>query len=537
MTETTIAKDIEIILSMANSQDEATEKLTELRKSAILGGVDTKMTFDRILEKVRKVYDKNAFDGLNIEFYYDFSDFQSTDDPYTEILTQKNIFLYNQNYARIAKNAVEVGYKNFPKTFKAFKSTHKVVEDKDGNFGLELDEKGKPKNTIDNFIKILEQDEYFKMQKIKFNVFAYIPEYTNASGKICRWEDADDAKARHYIEKNYGLYSHIRYSDAIRIVHANNQYHPVQDYIKSLVWDGTDRISDFLVKWAKCENSAYTREVSRLIFAGGINRIFRAGCKFDLVPVLVGKQGSGKTTLVERLAVSDEWANKLKTIENNKGFEAIQGSWIVEMGEMEALKGAKDNEQMKDFISERNDRIRLPYDKRTTDHYRQCIFIGTSNTSRFIADKTGGRRWLPVEVHSDGRDFFIHADELKHDIDQYWAEAYAKINSDFMSPAEDIDLLDIIRQMQSDATEDDFRVGIIEEFLQSRSVTCIKELWCEALEMDKPPTKRESAEIGLIMDFLDGWERQNNLISFSAYGRQRCWKRTSVEEEHPEIIP
>ena len=56
-----------------------------------------------------------------------------------------------------------------------------------------------------------------------------------------------------------------------------------------------ERISTLLIKWLKCEDTDYIREVSRLIFSGGINRVYNPGCKFDDMPVFIGtKQGEGK---------------------------------------------------------------------------------------------------------------------------------------------------------------------------------------------------------------------------------------------------
>lgn len=534
-TASAIAEEIREILSFAKNQEEVTQKLTELRKSAISEGTESKKIFDDILKRIRETYDEEVFDGLKLEFYYDFSDFQNSDDPYIEIVSQSDVFRFNQAFARIQKNAEEVGYKNFAKTFKAFQNTHKVKSNGGiGDVWLEIGENRKPKNTIDNFVKILEKDSHFTDLKIRYNNFAYAPEFTDISGKVCRWEDSDDAKAKHYIEKVYGIYSNQKYIDGLRIVHANNQYHPVQERIVSIQWDGKDRISDFLIKWVKCENSDYSREVSRLIFAGGIHRIFNSGCKFDLVPVLIGRQGSGKTMLCGMLAMNSDWYGKLSSVEDKKtAFESIQGRWIVEMEEMEALKKTKDEERIKAFISTEIDVLRLAYDRRATSHKRQCIFIGTSNYSRFIADKTGGRRWLPIEVHSDGRDLF-HNQELIHDIQQCWAEAYAKINTDFMRPVENPELLGIIRQRQSEATEDDYRIGMIEDFIKDKSETCIKQLWHEALRADRLPTKKESAEIGLIMDNMQGWQRQNFPKTFSVYGRQRYWKK---DVKQSEIIP
>jgi len=49
-----------------------------------------------------------------------------------------------------------------------------------------------------------------------------------------------------YLEENYGLTSEKKIQKAISIIADKNKYHPIRDYLKSLVWDGTERISEVL---------------------------------------------------------------------------------------------------------------------------------------------------------------------------------------------------------------------------------------------------------------------------------------------------
>ena len=54
-----------------------------------------------------------------------------------------------------------------------------------------------------------------------------------------------------------------------------HSYNPVKDLIEKEPWDGVERIDDFLEKVLKCtQNSEYLREVSRMIFYGGISRVY-----------------------------------------------------------------------------------------------------------------------------------------------------------------------------------------------------------------------------------------------------------------------
>ena len=45
-----------------------------------------------------------------------------------------------------------------------------------------------------------------------------------------------------YLEETYGLTNEKKIDNAIGIVANENKYHPIRDYLNTLVWDGTERI-------------------------------------------------------------------------------------------------------------------------------------------------------------------------------------------------------------------------------------------------------------------------------------------------------
>ena len=394
---------------------------------------------------------------------------------------------------------------------------------------LDFDGTGRPMATIENFLRVIENDP--KFSGLKFNMLTYSPEQVR-NGKTERWLDADDAETRRYIEQEYKFHSAQKCDDALRIVFARNQYHPVRDLVDSFQWDGESRILKFLNTWTGCEDTLYTREVSRLIFAGGIHRLYNPGCKFDDMPVLIGtKQGEGKSTLVRWLALKDEYFTEVNEFDGQRGIEAVEGAWICEVSELLAMTKAREQEAVKSYLTRLNDRYRMPFDRRVTDHPRQCVFIGTTNKEQFLTDKTGNRRFYPVKVHQSGYDLFDHEEEIKAYIRQCWAEAKVLYDKGEIPPYADRRLISEIREKQQDATEDDFRVGMIQSYLDGRHETCVLELWQNALGMSEysKPAKKDSQEIGIIMQSMDGWEKQPKPKRFPGYGLQRWWARTGAE--------
>lgn len=396
--------------------------------------------------------------------------------------------------------------------------------------GLELkyDGKGQPLQTISNFLEILRNDEYF--DDVKFNLLTYAPERMNEDGKTIRWVDADDSKTREYIERKYNLANNSKSDDALRILLSEREYHPVKKLIDSIVWDGVERIPTLLSKWLKCVDNDYTREVSRLIFAGGIHRLYKPGCKFDDVPILIGKrQGEGKSTFVRWLAMCDEWFTEVNEFDGQKGMEALEGAWICELGELLALTKAKEVEAVKSYITRQVDKYRMPYDRRVTDHHRQCIFIGTTNKEQFLTDKTGNRRFYPVVCNQTGYDLFNNKEEIQNDIKQCWAEAKFKFEQGDMKPFADREIMHIIKAEQNKAVEDDYREGLIDTYIENKDEICVLELWKNALGNEyTKPSKKDSNDIGLILQNRDEWEKQPNPKKFDDFGSQRWWKRKNL---------
>lgn len=389
------------------------------------------------------------------------------------------------------------------------------------DFQLEYGDKG-VKNTVDNYLAILRNDKRFK-GKLKLNELADAPEKV-VDEKTVAWTEVDDSKTRCYIEKHYGIHNEKKLNDAFNIVFYENTYNPIKDILENIEWDGKNRIHTILNKWLRVEDSEYSREVSRLIFAGGIHRLYNPGCKFDDMPVLIGtKQGEGKSTFISWLALKEECFREVKDIEGQKGIEILQGAWICEMGELLALTRTKEVESVKAYITCRNDSYRKPYERRTTSNPRHCIFIGTTNKPEFLTDKTGNRRYYPITVNCTGYYLNDHKEEIQADILQCWAEAKELYDKSELAPCADRNLLSTIREHQAQAEEEDYRVGMIEAYLEDKNEVCILEIWENALKELGKPSRRDSCDIGLILNKIVGWKKEDNPKRLRKYGLQKIW--------------
>lgn len=448
-----------------------------------------------------------------------------------EVVQQREILALQNRAAELGKKT------EFLKLLKAYQKQKKTMEREQNeiseNLGgavpLRYNEKGSPALTIENFTAVLQGDGRLK-DLFLYNELSNTPERLE-NGIPRRWTDEDDSWLRGYIEQKYHLYSPQKLDDALRIRFSQKRYHPVRDKILSLNWDGKPRIKRLLIDWMKADDCQYSEEVSRLIFAGGIHRVFNPGCKFEDMAVLIGKkQGEGKSTFVRWLAMEDRFFREVNEIDGQRGIEAVEGAWICEVSELLALKRTKEVEAAKSYFSRQVDTYRKPFDRRITENPRQCIFIGTTNTAEFLTDKTGNRRYYPVVCNNSGRDLFDRKEELKAYIEQCWAEAYQLFLQDKLPPVLDKSLIEEVQYHQESALEDDYRIGMITQYLndkQDGEYTCIIELWERALGETVKPTRKDSNEISLIMQNLPGWVKLGSPKRTSRWGVQRCWVKYS----------
>ena len=398
-----------------------------------------------------------------------------------------------------------------------------------------------PVATADNILTIMRNDAFFR--PVRFNIMRGWPEIVK-DGCRRQWTDTDDARMRTYIEKEYMISSRAKVDDAFRVFGGEREYHPVQERLNKIEWDGKKRVEQFLPFIMGAENTPYNRECSRLLFAGGVNRAFEPGCKFDTVLVFIGNQGGGKSTICRWLALEDDFFNSIKTISGQRGYESIGGKWLCEIEELLAVianekSGQKVEEAAKAFLSTQSDFYRKPYDHRPLDNPRHCFFLGTTNRDTFLTDRTGNRRWYPIRCTQTGAYIYDHQTEIKHYIEQCWAEMLTAYKSGdmFAAPTPMNALSDVIATQQQEAEVEDPRSGQIEEYLAGRSKVCLLQVWNECLYRDTTPPmmqRKDSLEIGEILVHKLGWRRGLVDRFGPDYGRQKAYLAPAKAENCQE---
>lgn len=219
----------------------------------------------------------------------------------------------------------------------------------------------------------------------------------------------------------YGLSTVAERSIAVGVVMAamRNRYHPIKQFLEAEEWDGQERAEGLFVDYLGLPDTPYARETAKLILIASVARIYEPGTKFDYAPVLQGDQGIRKSTFIRTLYTSrwfGEVACDLGDVQ--KVAEAISGKWGNELPEM-AAQNKSEVTDTKAFLSRQEDTVRMAYAREVSVIRRQSVFWGTTNEDIYLKDRTGNRRFWPLQVtiHT------IDTGKLAEELPQLWAEA------------------------------------------------------------------------------------------------------------------
>ena len=244
------------------------------------------------------------------------------------------------------------------------------------------------------------------------------------------WTDRDDVSLRMYFStcKAYNPSVDV-IRDAVHSVAHANAFDSIADEWNALVWDGKPRLSRLFTYYAGAPDTEYIHAVARTTMIALVARNLRKdkdallnGVKHDMVPILEGPQGIGKSTFCSVLAGGDGYHNVVHIDTNRRDSDnamQMDGLLIGELAELLFTKRS-DIEKVKAFISSPVDHYRAAFGRHFEQKPRRSVLIATMNPSSDMAaltDKTGNRRWNPVPCKQ------FRLEELRRDRDQIIAEA------------------------------------------------------------------------------------------------------------------
>ena len=411
---------------------------------------------------------------------------------------------------------------------------------------------GVPLSTIDNIWIILEHDPRLA-GKFALNAFAgrgevlgKLPWAESPDRRL--WEDNDNAGLYWYLEKYYQITGPGKIDGALSLHSRKHAFNEITSYLQGLTWDGIPRLDSLFIDYLGAEDNAYIRAVTRKAFTAAVARAMQPGIKFDQMTILSGPQGIGKSTLLDKM--SKGWfTDSIRTFEGKEASELLQGTWLVEVAELDAFRKT-DVSRIKQFISQRVDRFRAAYGRHVKEMPRCCVFFGTTNSTEYLQDRTGNRRFWPVDVGIHRPIKSVWGD-LPKELDQLWAEAVFRWRlGEPLYLAEG--LADAAAIQQEEHREPGTKEGLIRDWLERpipadwnkwpldrrrifwsggvageiqlvpRERVCALEVWCELFEGNKKDIQYSDArEINSIIAAVPGWKRKCSTLKFGYCGAQK----------------
>ena len=293
---------------------------------------------------------------------------------------------------------------------------------------LSLNAQRLPRPTLSNIYTILRDDP--RWQDLRLNLLGSNIE---RGGEAKPHEAQFIADAARWMATHYELEVGAQVLQQALLAAAQGRaYHPVAAYLEALTWDGVERIKDIRTAILGCpetlEHEAHPRLHAAYLerfLIGSVARALKPGCKMDTALILVGAQGSFKSSFFRELYGAPFFGDSPIPIGDKDAFIQLKSVWCYEAAEMEDL-GRKTAEAVKQFLSASSDVYRAPYDREARHHPRHSVMVGSSNRKEILTDETGSRRFWPITIPREAR---INLPLLREQRDQLWAEAVALYRS------------------------------------------------------------------------------------------------------------
>ena len=288
---------------------------------------------------------------------------------------------------------------------------------------LLLTDRGAVRAILANAVLAIEKDPAWQ-GVLRFNDFAVRvewqvpPPWPKQAGE--QWTDNDDRQTAIWLQRE-GI--HVPTSiagEAVQTAAFANRFHPLQQYLRSLRWDGEPRLDLWTTTYLGTPaDNEIARTFGRLWLISAVARALNPGQKVDCALILEGPQGKYKSRALRILG--GEWfTDQIADLGTKDSRMQCHGAWIIELAELDSISRGEQS-MIKSFMSAQEDRFRLPYGKQLVNWKRECVFAGSTNQDTYLRDETGARRFWPV--HCEGA---IDVDGLERDRDQLWAEAVTR---------------------------------------------------------------------------------------------------------------
>jgi predicted P-loop ATPase len=179
-------------------------------------------------------------------------------------------------------------------------------------------------------------------------------------------------------------------------------YDPFKEYLNQLPqWDGQTDYIENLAGTVETTNNAFWNMCLKRWLIAMVASLENEQLVNHTVLILVGKQGSGKTSWIDKLVPTQLRSNYYYSGTINLGAKdtiiMLSESMIINLEELSTLSEKQLNE-LKEIITKKNIRLRRPYGRVNETLPRRASFTGSTNDKKILSDTTGSRRFLVFEA-------------------------------------------------------------------------------------------------------------------------------------------
>ena len=242
--------------------------------------------------------------------------------------------------------------------------------------------------------------------ELRKNVMRGVAEYRMRTGVGFSFQDLTE-EARNSITMR-ALEQGIRCwdKDIRRYVNSDDieRYDPLNDYLEHLPrWDGKDRVTALAqrvpTEWEEWTHLFHVWMRSMVAMWLGKGQLTGNA----LVPLLIGRQGCGKSSFCRILLPRDllDYYNDRINFKNEQDLNlGLTSFGLINLDEFDKIT-SRQQIVLKYLVSTADLKYRPPYGKAYTVNRRYASFIGTTNEQTPLTDPSGSRRFVCVSIDGD----------------------------------------------------------------------------------------------------------------------------------------
>lgn len=250
--------------------------------------------------------------------------------------------------------------------------------------------------------------DYLKSKYVfRFNRVENVAEMKILNKQNYGWLPLDDKRFNSILLDIQSRGLRIWDKDFNRYLHSTkvNVYDPVQDYLYGLEkkWDGKDHIG----RLANCVHTdckqwkRWFRKWFLSMVAQWIGKDRRYGN--SVAPLLISPQGYNKSTFCRRLLPPEfkqTFIDNLDIAEKKTTLIAMAQSLLINLDEFNAIPPRIQQGFLKNVMQLPTIKVKLPYARSIEEIPRRASFIATTNMCDILADPSGCRRFIGIELTS-----------------------------------------------------------------------------------------------------------------------------------------